>query len=66
MLYFDIESNSDDYLFNLINDINRIRFNYYNDGEFKIKIIEFFDFLNNNLDLKNDLYDGNKILDVDK
>lgn len=66
MLYFDIESNSGDYLFNLINDINRIRFNYYSDGEFKIKIIEFFDFLNNNLDLKNDLYDGNKILDVDK
>ncbi|CBH40729.1 OppA family ABC transporter substrate-binding lipoprotein [Mycoplasmopsis agalactiae] len=65
-LYFDTESNSDDYLFNLINDINRIRFNYHNDGEFKTKTIEFSDFLNNNLDLKNDSYDGNKILDVDK
>ncbi|EIN15420.1 Hypothetical protein, predicted lipoprotein [Mycoplasmopsis agalactiae 14628] len=65
-LYFDTEANSGDYLFNLINDINRIRFNYHNGSEFKTKTIEFSDFLNNNLDLKNDSYDGNKILDVNK
>ncbi len=36
-----------DSLFTLINDINRIRFSYYDNDKFNTNIIELSDFLNN-------------------
>ncbi len=46
-LYFDTNHNEDDSLFTLINDINRIRFIYYDNDKFNTNIIELSDFLNN-------------------
>ncbi len=46
-LYFDTNNNEDDSLFTLINDINRIRFSYYDNDKFNTNIIELSDFLNN-------------------
>lgn len=65
-LYFDTNHNEDDSLFTLINDINRIRFSYYNNDKFNTNIIELSDFLNNKADLISDSYQKDKILDINE